>query len=278
MIVTTIRYIRFNGEHKYRLLDTQELEKMFKAVIHFDGSDVLQLKADLKEIDLIEILDENEAVQISHNTSFNTLKTMSLCADGEYTDADGNSFNAIELFFAETEWENLVQRLNAQINPIVDYEVMEVEEYAAVIKERMGKACTEAIYAGVDVETEFGIEHFSATEEDQRNIKALCDIALSTKQSLPYHADGTQCKVYSFEDIAKIYASIQGNILYHTTYCNAMNMLIKKQETKDALSALVYGQEITDEEILKEMNAALAQGQAVMESILGAVVASVEAE
>lgn len=131
-----------------------------------------------------------------------------------------------------------------------------------------GVECQDKIYAGTDVETSYGTEHFSATGDDQANIKTLSDVAMATKVSLPYHADGSQCKVYTYQDIIKIYCEIQKLILAETSYCNALNTYVRGLNTKEQIAAVKYGQEITDQAIKTNMDTVIAQGNAVMEGIV----------
>ena len=91
---------------------------------------------------------------------------------------------------------------------------------------------------------------------------------MATKVSLPYHADGSQCKVYTYQDIIKIYCEIQKLILAETSYCNAVNTYVRGLNTKEQIAAVKYGQEITDQAIKNNMDTVIAQGNAVMEGIV----------
>lgn len=151
---------------------------------------------------------------------------------------------------------------------VVDESSMSIDEFKAYKVKQYGNECQKKIYAGVDVETNYGTEHFSATGDDQANIKALSDVAMLTKVSLPYHADGSQCKVYTYQDIIKIYCEIQKLILTETSYCNALNTYVREQlYTKEEIAKINYGQEITDPTIKSNMETVIAQGETVMTAI-----------
>lgn len=151
---------------------------------------------------------------------------------------------------------------------VIDESSMSIDEFKAYKVKQYGNECQKKIYAGTDVETSYGTEHFSATGDDQANIKALSDVAMLTKVSLPYHADGSQCKVYTYQDIIKIYCEIQKLILTETSYCNALNTYVREQlYTKEEIAKINYGQEITDPTIKSNMEAVIAQGEAVMTAI-----------
>ena len=67
--------------------------------------------------------------------------------------------------------------------------------------------------------------------------------------------------------MAKIYITLQKNLLYHTTYVNALHELLKTKYTKESMKAVTYGQQL-EGDILTNMNAALAQGQKLLEGVL----------
>ena len=60
---------------------------------------------------------------------------------------------------------------------------------------------------------------------------------------------------------------MQTNLLYHTTYVNALHSLVRGLNSKEQIKAVTYGQAV-EGEISESMKAALAQGQVVMDAIL----------
>ena len=119
----------------------------------------------------------------------------------------------------------------------------------------------------MDVETSKGKQHFSYKDEDQRNLKTLFDTAMATQMDVPYHADGCECMLYSWKELVQIYVALQTNLLYHTTYVNALHSLVRGLNSKEQIKAVTYGQAV-EGEISESMKAALAQGQVVMDAIL----------
>lgn len=132
---------------------------------------------------------------------------------------------------------------------IVNTNNMTLNEFKTYYKGVIGKACTDAIEGGSDVETSFGTQHFSYTIEDQSNIKDLVLTGMISDFTLPlpYHADGNLCDTYQPEDILKIYMALSSNKTYHTTYCNILNAMITEAKDMDSVKAITYGMEITDE-------------------------------
>ena len=90
---------------------------------------------------------------------------------------------------------------------------------------------------------------------------------MATKIDVPYHAQNSNCAIYSWQDMAKIYISLQKNLLYHNTYVNALHALLKTKNSKEDLKAVVYGAQV-EGDILDNMNIALAQGQKLMNAVL----------
>ena len=177
-----------------------------------------------------------------------------------YLDEENNMKPVITVRLKAVDLNEKIKSIEAAMGEdTVDESSMSLEEYRAYKIKQYGVECQDKIY---------GTEHFSATGDDQANIKTLSDVAMATKVSLPYHADGSQCKVYTYQDIIKIYCEIQKLILAETSYCNALNTYVRGLNTKEQIAAVKYGQEITDQTIKTNMDTVIAQGNAVMEGIV----------
>lgn len=186
-----------------------------------------------------------------------------------YCDNDNTMKPVINIKLKAVDLNAKIKSIEDAMNgDVTDESNMSLDEYKAYKVKQYGDECQKKIYAGADVETAYGKEHFSATGDDQANIKTLSDVAMATKVSLPYHADGSQCKVYTYQDIIKIYCEIQKLILAETSYCNALNTYVRGLNTKEQIAAVKYGQEITDQTIKTNMDTVIAQGNTVMEGIV----------
>ena len=175
--------------------------------------------------------------------------------------------DAITIRLKNQSLEEKVEKLQEQINPTVNEEQMSVDEFRVKHLSELDTACNEAIINGMDVETSKGKQHFSYKDEDQRNLKTLFDTAMATQMDVPYHADGCECTLYSWKELVQIYVTLQTNLLYHTTYVNALHSLVRGLNSKEQIKAVTYGQAV-EGEISESMKAALAQGQVVMDAIL----------
>lgn len=153
---------------------------------------------------------------------------------------------------------------------IVNPNNMTLDEFKDYYKSLIGNECTNAIYAGCDVNTSLGLKHFSYTAEDQRNIQDLFMTLLAAQEniSLPYHADGEYCAVYEGIDIITIFATLSSNKIYHTTYCNILNRMIENQASINGIKEITYGMEITNETDKELLDNIIAQGQDVIDKLL----------
>lgn len=129
--------------------------------------------------------------------------------------------------------------------------------------------CNSAIVTGVDVEIGEETEHFSYGMEDQNNIKELFDSAVASKMGMYYHSDGATCKLYTAEQIISIYVACALNKTSQETYFNQLRLYVMNDlKTTEEVEAIQYGVTELEGTYLETYNAAIAQTQAVIQSIL----------
>lgn len=142
-------------------------------------------------------------------------------------------------------------------------ENLSLEDARKAKYQEIASACEETIYAGVDVSTSSGVEHFSLTEKDQINLFGKKMQLLAGEEKLEYHEDGHPCKYFSAADMQNIVDRAMFFVSYNTTYCNAVNMWIKSAEKASDLEQIQWGAEIPEEfqnEVLKDYMKILASG------------------
>jgi hypothetical protein len=104
-----------------------------------------------------------------------------------------------------------------------------------------------AIYAGVDVETEYGLEHFTLNERDQTLLLGIYGMIQQGMTAYPYHsvsADATSsniCTVYSDEDIAKIATAAFSHITYQESYANMLLQWLDRETDVDTVYTIEWG-------------------------------------
>ena len=121
-----------------------------------------------------------------------------------------------------------------------------------------------AIYAGMDVETTQGTEHFSLTEKDQINLTTAKNAVDKGAAAYPYHADDARCRIFTAEEINAIAQASVAHIIYHTTYCNHLFEWIRRADAAE-LAGITYGAELPDD-LAAHMQEILTQAGAVAET------------
>lgn len=126
----------------------------------------------------------------------------------------------------------------------------------------MSAACNAAITGGVDVELSDGnTYHYSLTLEDQLNMMNIQAMVASGAESVPYHADGEECRYYSAADFAAIADAATAWKLYQESYFNSLRGYIQSMTTVEEIEAVTYGMEIPTEyqtDVLRDLIGATA--------------------
>lgn len=127
--------------------------------------------------------------------------------------------------------------------------------------------CNKMITSGVDVEIDGKTEHFSYTIEDQANIDDIAQMAKSTNMEQSYHCDNGSCKLYTVEEITKIYMTQKMNKAHNITYANQLKLYIKSLKEKAEVESIAYGQDLTGE-YLNTYNTIMEHEQSVAKAFI----------
>lgn len=136
---------------------------------------------------------------------------------------------------------------------------LRVEKHA-----KISAASEAAIYAGMDVKTTQGTEHFSLTEKDQINLTTAKNAVDKGAAAYPYHADDARCRIFTADEINAISKASIAHIIYHTTYCNHLFDWIRRADAAE-LAGITYGAELPDD-LAVHMQEILTQAAAVAET------------
>lgn len=142
-------------------------------------------------------------------------------------------------------------------------EDLSLEDARKAKYKEIASACEQTIYAGVDVSTSSGVEHFSLTEKDQINLFGKKMQLLAGAEKLEYHEDGQPCKYFSAADMQNVIERAMFFVSYNTTYCNALNMWIKSVTKPGDLDQIKWGAKVPEEfqnEVFKDYIKILASG------------------
>lgn len=144
------------------------------------------------------------------------------------------------------------------------------------------KICQQTIENGADIvfdeaDAENTTEHFDFTTEDQANINSMFNAVLLGATEYPYHSKSNICKVYTKDQISKIYITMQATVTGQISYYNAMKNFLetefagKRDEKSEAqFRAIQYGDPLTGvylENYNAMMQVANTQVQAIVTSL-----------
>lgn len=112
--------------------------------------------------------------------------------------------------------------------------------------EELSSICNQKITDGIDIElSNVEKKHFSYSIEDQANVSEMFNAIVMGATSYPYHANGEGCKMYSAEDIIKIYSALTALKTSQVTYYNQLREYVKTLEFVSDIQSVTYGQELT---------------------------------
>lgn len=163
---------------------------------------------------------------------------------------DGVSVDTFAIRFKRRDLETAIRRIEDKLNDTINEDEMSLDEFKEYWKNKIGKSCTEMIYAGTDIETEYGVEHFTFNDEDQKNLTISFMAAFLSRLPQYYHPSTkptTSCKPYSYIDIINIHMTLNMNLLYHTTYTNQLYRMIDELDNKEDIRKIVYGSRVDRE-------------------------------
>ena len=130
---------------------------------------------------------------------------------------------------------------------------------------QLSEACKKVITEGFSVKLSDGnIHYFRLTTEDQLNLLMLENQLKDGKEHFIYHETDKPCVVFSKTDLTKILAAFYRHVSFHTTYFNVAKQYIKAQVDVDKVRSFVYGNDITDMVVDKDIRRVLDTGENIL--------------
>ena len=111
----------------------------------------------------------------------------------------------------------------------------------------INSAMEQAIYDGIDVETTYGMEHFTLNTNDQTLLLGIYGMVQQGITQYPYHSVGAKsrsnniCTVYSDEDIGKIAVAAFAHITFHESYANMLLQWLARETNRETVYTIQYG-------------------------------------
>lgn len=148
-----------------------------------------------------------------------------------------------------------------------------LEEIKNTKIEEISKACNFNIVHGAYMEVDGEMQLFSYKPEDQSNLISALQLSIATQMSMPYHADGENCRLFTPEEITTLYVNEMTNLTHHQTYTNQLKMYIESLDDKLAVEAVLYGNELTGK-YLETYNMIMEQSKLVIQKFLESLTGS----
>lgn len=145
----------------------------------------------------------------------------------------GNSFpyNLSELLSDRIELRDEINALTSK-----ESESVTIDDLKSRKITEMSAANQVIITNGIDLNG----KHYRLNTTDQINLTSL--YALAQKgNSVPYHADGEVCKVFSADEMIELVESATQWVIYHTTYFNLLKHQILSMKDEESIEAVTYG-------------------------------------
>lgn len=265
--------VKVNETQVYRLMDWSPFNFKANPSLKLITADYQSVKNDFSNIEELEIYAGENL--LATYTEFDTLSASSMF-NSEFFEDENRFVDTIEITLVKSNLSERVDKLDKQINQVIDVDNMDLEDYRSYILSQVSKSAQEDVYAGDTITLSTGVSgKFSYKIEDQLNLTSslyIIDKLLAMSEDisqiqLPYHSSGQSCQFYSPVDIVTIYFTLFMRSIKIQTYANAINVLIRQATTKEEISECTYGMELP-EAIQENVNNIVATSMAVMQKLM----------
>lgn len=110
-------------------------------------------------------------------------------------------------------------------------------------------------------------DEFNYSQTNQMNLANAFNLAVATKESVPYYDKDNVCKIYSPEDIVRIYSSCQILVTYHVTLAHQLVDQINNMDSIEKIEALEYAYDSLDKEHKANFDAVMEQTQKIAQKV-----------
>lgn len=210
--------------------------------IKVQGSDLQKVSNDFSEITKLEIFQDGNL--IATYLDLDTFTELSYLKN-EYCPGESKFCDAFRLQLTKIDIVAQVQRLDEQINPVIDLDKMTLEETKEWKIKEIGEVCRAEISEGTMVVFPDGTQElFTHDSDDEINLTNAAFLAFVGKSLgfdlnyIPYHSSGHMCNNYTFSQIMIIYMTLQLRLTRLTTKCNMLNCMIRACGTKEEVLAI----------------------------------------
>ena len=218
-------------------------------ILSIASDDLASIKTAFTNFHHISIVDEN-GLEVATMNQYDTYTSINY--KGRQYSNQLNSFNEETIVtLNKVDLVEQVQRLDEQVNKIVDIDGMSLDEYKEWKINQFSEIGEQLIFAGTEVTLLNGVvKNFTYNLEDQSNllnaifiIQALGDLTIS----IPYHGHAESCELYNARDILSIDFTLQFFSTRIQTEVNMKMNWIRACETKEEAMAINFDDELPTE-------------------------------
>ena len=218
----------------YLMKDSQQLR--------LATDDLVQVKTVFSSLETLSIVDstETEVALFNQYDGYSSINYMGV----NYSNQVGGFANELIITLTKMDLVSTVERLDKQVNPVIDVDKMSLEEYKNWKIGQFSRQGEQIIFNGTEVELINGVrKDFTYNLEDQSNLLNALFIIQSlddTTITLPYHGHAEPCELYSALDILTIYITLQTFSTITQTMVNMRNNWVRSCETKEEAEAISF--------------------------------------
>lgn len=245
--------VRLNSDDSkiYRLTSWNATNFTSELTLTVQGSDLTGISTDFAEIAKLEIFQDDMLVAVySDIDTFDEITFLK----NEYIPGEQRFSDALRIHLTKTDIISQVQRIDEQLNPVVNVDAMSLEEVKAWKIKQIGEVCRAEIYAGENVTLSDGsVKHYTYDSDDQKNILSAVSLIFAARQLgfileyVPYHSSGSECELTDYLSMVNIYMTLQLRLTRLTTKCNMLNCMIRECENKDDVLVITWDTPLTEE-------------------------------
>lgn len=206
------------------------------------GNDLQGVSQNFRSIGKLEIFQDD--ILVATYTNIDTYDEITFLKD-EYVPGEQRFSDALRIHLTKTDIIEQVQRIDEQINPVVDIDAMTLDEVKEYRIKQIGDVCRAEIYAGEEVTLSDGsVKHYTFDQDDQNNVLSAISLIFAAKQLgfeldfVPFHASGHECELTDSLSMVNIYMTLQLLLTRLTTRCNMLNCMIRESNNKDKVLAI----------------------------------------
>lgn len=199
--------------------------------------DFSSVQQNFKQIELLEVFNNDNL--IGSYTCFNSFSDISFLPN-QYNASENEFCDVMKVTLTKTNIIDQVQRLEEQINPTVNLDVMSLEEYKNFLQDKNKTALATFLS---EQSVLFKGKPYGVSEEDQNEMalnlmqyQALS--AAGQEVSLEWHSKKSACEPFTVEDFVALTAMIKSFVYPYYQQMQMLKEKIFQCSTKEALKEI----------------------------------------